>query len=199
VVDPSYFSVACPGAWPTLNNTPPDDRAYADRVHLLDGDGTVLDHATVGWAGAAVPSGRSVERSGLLPAGHDLGLWRTCTASAGSTPGCANALEAPVPTDQPLVVTRDDGGDAVLLSFELNVNESAWRLEIYDLTGMKIRDLGGDALGPGPRRIAWDGRDDRDRATSRDARIALLTVAGPDGAPLRRHRALVVSGCGAGP
>jgi len=196
-VDPGFFAEECVGAWPTLNNTPPAARTYADRVHLLAADGTVLDHATVGWAGAEVAAGRSLERSGLLPAGHGLRLWRASTATVGSTPGCANALEAAPPADAPLVVTTADAG--VRLLFQLHMNECSWRAVIYDLTGMRVRDLGGDDLGAGPRRIAWDGRDDQGRALPSAPLIALLTVRGADGARLRRHKALVVWTPGDGP
>ncbi|MBU1072678.1 lamin tail domain-containing protein, partial [bacterium] len=146
-VSPQHFALELPGAWPTLNNTPPADRDYVDRVHLMDAEGTVLDHVTFGWAGAEVPAGRSLERSGLVPAGHDLTLWRVCTATVGATPGCKNALEASVPIDQPLIVAGNAGDDSILFIFQLYARESAWRLEIYDLTGHRIRDLGGDALG----------------------------------------------------
>jgi len=199
VVAPHHYALELPGAWPTLNNTPPADRDFADRVHLLDGAGTVLDHATVGWAGAEVPSGRSLERSGLIPAGHDLMLWRACTAAVGSTPGCENALEASAPVDRPLAVTGGEGGSGVLFVFQLYAREGAWHLEIYDLTGRRVRDLGGDALGAGPRRVSWDGLDDQGREISPEAMIALLTVTGADGARLRRHKVLIVAGNGIGP
>lgn len=195
-VAPRFFAEECPGAWPTLNNTPPADRDYADRVHLLAGDGTVLDHATVGWAGAEVTTGRSLERSGLLPAGHGLRLWRASTAAVGATPGCENALEAAGTTGAALNVALAGDGEGVIITFQLHVSEISWRLEIYDLTGYCLRDLGGDDLGAGPRRIAWDGRDDRGRKIAQEALIALLTVRGADDARLRRHKALIVAGDG---
>jgi len=196
VVSPEHHALEPAGSWPTLNNSAPADREYADRIHLLDDAGTVLDHATVGWAGAAVPSGRSLERSGLAPTGHDLRLWRASTATTGSTPGCENALEAEVPAAGSLVVTGGTGDDGLLFTFALGDPERAWRLEIFDLTGRRVRSLGGDALGAGPRRITWDGADDRGRSLSREAVIALLTVTGADGARIRRIKTLAVVGGG---
>lgn len=199
VVHPDLNAAELLGAWPTLNNTPPDDRDFADRVHLLNTRGVVVDHVTLGWGDAAVRPGRSLERSGLQPAGHVMTLWAPCTAAVGATPGCVNSLEADVTTGDALVVTRIGTGEDILFSFDLFANESGWRLEIYDLTGCRLRDLGGDVLGPGPRRVIWDGRDDAGRPPPSEALVALLVVQGSDGARIRRHKSLVVTTAASGP
>ncbi len=198
LVHPDFNTVELAGSWPTLNNTPPSDRDFADRVHLLDTRGVVVDHVTLGWAGAEVRTGRSLERSGPTPAGHTMTLWGPCTAAVGSTPGCANSLEAVVEDEGALIVTRSDsaGGEApdcIIFSFTLYGSEISWRLEIYDLTGFRLRDLGGESLGPGPRRVFWDGRDDRGRQPPPEALVALLTIQGESGVRLRQHKALVVT------
>jgi hypothetical protein len=198
VVHPDFNAAELSGAWPTLNNTPPDGRDFADRVHLLDQEGIVVDHVTLGWAGAEVMIGRSLERSGLLPAGSDLSLWGSCTAMVGATPGCANSLEATAFTGGALVVTRTGPEGAVLFSFELSGKEYGWRLEIYDLTGFRLRDLGGDSLGVGPRRVIWDGRDEAGRMPPPEALVALLVILGNDGARVRTHKSLVVTTAASG-
>jgi len=199
VVYPDLNAAELSGAWPTLNNTPPDDRDFADRVHLLNAQDVVIDHVTLGRGGAAVGTGRSLERSGRQPAGHVMTLWAPCTAAVGATPGCVNSLEAKATTGGSLVVTRLGAGENILFSFDLFAKESSWRLEIYDLTGCRLRDLGGDALGPGPRRVVWDGRDDAGRPPPSEALVALLVVQGSDGARIRRHKSLVVTAAASGP
>ena len=194
VVEPLHFATELPGTWPTLNNTSTEGRDRADRVHLLDESGIVIDHATVGGAGLDVRRDRSLERTGTLPSGHALSLWGTCTAIVGSTPGCANSLEARIDGDGLFTVGPLPAGaeGGAVFSFLLTAGERSWRLRIYDLRGHLLRDLGGDALGPGPRRLVWDGSGDDGRLLPAGPAVALLTVTGADGARLRGHKALLV-------
>lgn len=199
-VEPHFNAVELDGAWPTLNNTPPEGRDYADRVHLLDPGGTVADHVTVGDAGAPVSIGRSLERGGPRPAGHPSALWGPSTATAGATPGCVNSREAEPAAVGAFTaqVQPPELGEGVGFSFDLHDNERAWSVVIYDLAGFVLRNLGGDALGSGPRRVVWDGRDEVGGAPPPEPLVALLTVYGADGARARTERLLVVTADAAG-
>ena len=96
------------GSWPALNNSPADGRPYAERVHLCDAEGTVLDHATLGARGTVLTRGRSQERRAAAAPGDPADLWGTCMAAAGATPGCRNSLESPlhVPPCRPGGIAR---------------------------------------------------------------------------------------------
>ena len=157
--------------WPTLNNTAPTGRPYADRVYLGAVDGTVLDHVTVGLGNGKAPSGRSLER---LPDG----TWRPATAPAGATPGCP-PLATPEVGSGGLELTPNpfsavDGDGALHVNLSVPDEAVGWELRVYDLWGHRVRDLGGDDLGPGPREAVWDGGDDDGRALPAGGYVAVL-------------------------
>ncbi|MCB1182120.1 lamin tail domain-containing protein, partial [bacterium] len=88
---PAAVVVAVSG-WPSLNNTPPAGRPYADRLLLCDPRGVVLDAVT--WGGGGFPeteTGRSLERTSPEPVNPGAEAWAPCTAAAGATPGCPNS------------------------------------------------------------------------------------------------------------
>jgi glucose/arabinose dehydrogenase len=66
------------------------------------------------------------------------------------------------------------------VAFEYTLGaESAVQLVIYDLRGRRVRDVFGPvAQGPGPHRLAWDGRDRAGRVAGAGIYVAALTVGG---------------------
>lgn len=177
--------------WPTLNNTAPDNRSFADRLHLQDPSGTTVDHVVIGGAAAPDAPGRSLERASADPL-HPAGApWAVSTAGPGSTPGCANSvvLSAQLPPGGGLELTprviAAQGGGGLHAIFVLQADRVGWRLRLYDLWGMLVRDFGGDELGPGPRDLLWDGRDDHGGVLPAGGYVFLLETWGPDGVPER--------------
>jgi len=176
-------------SWPSLNNTPPPSRNFADRLLLGDDQGRVLDHVTVGDAGGEAPAGRSLER-------RDLVRWRPATAVAGATPGCPPFMP-PTADDALFLVSPNpfhpgvDPG-AASLCFSVPADGEGWELRIYDLWGQLVRDLGGDDLGPGAREVVWDGHDDEGVAVTEGGYVALLVWRGGGRMPRPAHRRLVV-------
>jgi hypothetical protein len=96
--------------------------------------------------------------------------------------------EVPAP-DLP-ISTRDEEGETVVTSpLDLRVRpvpaagevelvtrgtgEGAYRLEVFDVTGRRVRDLGPFV---GARAVAWDGRDDRGAAVGPGVYFARLTA-----------------------
>jgi hypothetical protein len=71
-----------PGSWPTLNNSPPAGRDFADRVWLARGDGTVMDHVVLDPADGppATPAAASWERLARRPANPETANWGYSTA-----------------------------------------------------------------------------------------------------------------------
>ena len=165
---------------------------------MQDPGGTTVDHVVIGAAAGPDVPGRSLERASaesLHPAGVP---WAASTAGPGSTPGCANSVS--------LVDRRQPGGSLELAPpvldaraggslhaiFVLAADRVGWRLRLYDLWGMPVRDFGGDALGAGPRDLLWDGRDDQGQAVPAGGYVFLLETWGPDGVPERLRRLCAV-------
>ncbi len=183
--------------WPSLNNTPPSSRAHADRVYLADPDGVVLD--TVAWGGEhqELPDrDLSLERIGPEAVNPGAANWMVCTAQAGSTPGCVNSV-TPGPAGAvagsglrvvPPVLDRITGPTAVHLKFTLVGAETSWEVRLFNLWGDGVRDFGGDARGPGPRDLVWDGHTDSGWQVGPGAYLVWLETRSASGLVQRREK-----------
>ena len=189
------------GSWPTLNNTAPESRPYADRVLLADSSGTVIDHVTIEAAYPGSDDGRSWERRTWLAPLGGAAVWAPSLGAAGSTPGCANSVAVPTAPQNgeqlldamPAVADRAAGESVIHLRFEVPRTADGWDLAIFDLDGRRVRDLGGDRLGSGPRSIFWDLHDDAGRDVSSGGFVAVLRMsAGGQSGPVVDRRLLVI-------
>lgn len=158
-------------SWPTLNNTAPPGRDFADRLYLGDRDGTVLDHVTLGLGSGRVATGRSVERAADL-------TWQPATSMLGCTPGCL-----PPPTPQlaagelhlePNPFSGRQGDGTLRIHLQVPAGAEGWVLRVFNLWGRVVRDLGGDDLGPGPRLVLWDACDDAGRSLAPGGYVAVV-------------------------
>jgi hypothetical protein len=198
---PAVFSAELPGGWPSLNNSPPAERSFADRVYLGDGSGSVWDHATLGAQGHEVPQGRSWERVAPTPRGAPARNWGPATISLGATPACRNSL---TPKDEgsgtlylspnPFYPRNADQAGVLHIQFVLQLGESGWDMCIFDLWGRQVRDLGGDRLGPGPRDVVWDGRDNEGGFVEMGAYVVLLRTYDGGGQIMTGSKRLAVVG-----
>lgn len=148
--------------WPALNNTDGED-GFADAVVLRDAAGRVVD--AVRYKGAWGVPGRSLERLVTDPDLRGL-LWAACKDPARATPGRANSAVGPplvraIIDIQPNPFSPDGDGHEDSLGIGLEVPEGhvGFRAALFDLDGRRRRTLAADRLGPGPRRLLWDGRD----------------------------------------
>lgn len=189
-----------PSPWPSLNNASASSRDFADRIWLADARQNVIDHLAWEGPGTAVvpapPGGISLERIADLPRQPGASLWDACTAQAGSTPGCGNSLatEAGPGTGfrvEPRILDPGAGAPVLHARCELPPGAEGLQLRIYDLGGTRVRDLGSDRLGPGPRDLIWDGRDDQRREVPAGGYVFAATIRGAGGGILRRERQLV--------
>ena len=187
--------------WPSLNNTIPADRNFADRIYLIDPGGDVIDHVTWGGVhpviGGDSGAGVSLERAAIDPRNPGISNWAACTSLTGSTPGCSNSvsLKADIPVElavHPRILDPGAGHSTVHFLFTLTAPESGWDLRVFDLWGVVVRDLGGDSRGAGPRDLLWDGRDDGGRAAPPGGYIVLLETRNSTGVRLGRAKALLV-------
>ncbi len=192
---PEARVAAAVGGWPSLNDTPPASRAFADRVYLGGDDGVVLDHVTL--VDAEAPQRRSWERVAPTWRGPLAAGWRPATAPAGSTPTCANSVAFAGETAGGLLAdpnpfSRATDVGATHLQFTVGAGAQGWQLRIYDLWGRLVRDLGGDDLGEGPRDVPWDGCDDTGHPVAAGGYVAALRLLGPGGSVVSGGRRLVV-------
>jgi len=173
-------------SWPSLNNSPPDSREYADRLYLGDRHGVVLDHVTLGERGTRLPAGRSLERVALSPRGATARNWGPATTALGGTPACGNSIATLPASSATLTLVPNPfmpGGlqdSALHIQFQLTSGSNGWEVRIFDLWGRLVRDLGGDELGAGPRDLLWDGRDDQGDLVEAGAYIVLLRLFNSD-------------------
>jgi hypothetical protein len=188
-----------PGAWPSLNNTVPADRSFADRVYLGNAAGGVVDHVILGAFGSEVPAGRSLERIARIPPGDPLRNWQVATSSLGATPVCMNSVSGPQLDSESFTLLPNpfrptgSGPESVLhLRFVMTTEEEGWDARIFDLWGHAVRDLGGDRLGPGARDVLWDGRDDGGNLQSEGAYIILLRTYNMQAQLMRAQKRLAV-------
>lgn len=187
--------------WPTLNNSAPDSRAWADRILLADSSGTIIDHVTIDDGYPGSDDGRSWERRSWWPPAGGASNWASSLAAAGSTPGCPNSVAAPEAAGErdallnavPPVADRAAGDVAIHLGFSVPEGSDGWELVVYDLDGRQVRDLGGDRHGAGPRNVFWDLRDDAGRAASAGGFVAALRLtSGRTAGPAIARRVLVI-------
>jgi len=193
--DEDEWRVLPMAGWPSLNNTPPDGRLYADRLCLADPQGVIIDAVAWGGAGHELPDrGVSLERIGVEPVNPGAANWTVCTARIGSTPGCPNSVTVGADVSangavlriQPPVLDQQGGVPVVHLSFLLASPEVAWELQIFNLWGDGVRDFGGDARGAGPRDLLWDGCNDQGRAVGPGAYLVWLETRSEAGVVQRR-------------
>lgn len=187
------------GTWPTLNNSAPESRLFADRVYLGDRQGWVLDHVTLGTPETleSLGAGLSWERIALRPGNPAAENWAPCTDLAAGTPGCTNSVTLPwgVPLRleiSPVLLDPQLGVSTQHLRFPVDPPAAGWWLRIFNTWGEMVRDLGGDLYGPGPRDLVWDGRDDRGLSLPQGAYLVSLELRGAEGQVLRRVSSLSV-------
>jgi hypothetical protein len=187
--------------WPSLNNSPPENRAFADRLYLAGPTGDVIDHLTFSAGGArsggSSEAGVSLERLAPAPRNPGSANWAPCTAQAGSTPGCPNSVAAfgEIPLGfkvEPRILDPSRGVTAVHFLFTLTGNQVGWDLRVFDLWGGLVRDFGGESLGPGPRDLIWDGRDDRGQPAGSGGYLVLLESLDTGHRCLARKKVLMV-------
>lgn len=169
--------------WPSLNNSAPADRDFADRILLGNANGDVLDHVTLGGSnhliGGEAPAGVALERMSPNATNPGASNWGPSTSLTGGTPGCPNSLTPGTAfsggfSADPRVLDRLSGATAMHLRFDLAPGNDGWELRIYALDGALVKDFGGDRRGPGPRHLVWDGTDDRGRPALPGAYVCLL-------------------------
>lgn len=190
-----------PGAWPTLNNSPPESRSFPDRLWLAGPAQMVVDHVFLNEEGLAtgiqLDEGKSLERLGVWPAGPGSTNWSVCTHPVGSTPGCLNSVFRATTSRIDLHLVPEfldlhSGITSLHVRFTLESPATGWAVRVYDLWGGLVRDLGGDGLGPGSRDLIWDGRNDEGKVLFSGGYVVILEAFDEAGTTLEKAKALAV-------
>jgi hypothetical protein len=179
--------------WPSLNNSPPESRDFADRIYLSNPAGDVIDHVTLKGDSE---TGQSQERLAEFPSNPRAVNWAASTSLVGSTPGCPNSvsLSRPVPagfTVWPRILDPASGSTTVHFLITLIGGQTGWDLRVFDLWGGLVRNFGGDDLGPGPRDLPWDGTDDQGRKVPPGGYVAVLQLRNASGQVLSGNKVLL--------
>lgn len=178
--------------WPNLNNSPPAGRPFADRLYLADSLGVVIHQVTLPSDGeGGAQKGISWERDGTDD--H----WRPSLAPPGSTPGCLNSVTGGEWASGALVVQprlMDSAGESPWFNihFPVPVESTGWHVEIYNLWGEQVRDLGGQNRNWDEVDLVWDGCGDDGQQVIAGAYIVVLLLAYGEHAPGPVARTLVV-------
>ncbi|UCE03946.1 MAG: lamin tail domain-containing protein [Candidatus Latescibacterota bacterium] len=171
--------------WPSLNNSD-GDAGWADQVVLRDPRGIVQDALfyRASWGGGR---GRSIERLTEDPDARGL-LWSVSKDPSGSTPGRPNSASAPPSAHvelhlepNPFSPNQDGDSDLVGIAFHVPSGFRGFRLSVFDTGGRRRRTVAADRLGPGPRRLVWDGADDAGNIMTTGAYIVHLELIGGSG------------------
>jgi len=193
----SHVLRSMPSSWPSLNNSAPEGRDFSDRVYLADDQG-VVDHVTL--PGDEYPGdldGHSWERSSHDPGSFLWSRWRVGVAPEGGTPGCENSVASLAGFStglevQPAMLDSRLSSEVVHIRFRLEAGQRGWHLEIFDLWGAMVRDLGGAESGPGPGEVLWDGCDDGGRSLTSGGYVVLLLTSQEEGVFHPAQKRLVV-------
>jgi hypothetical protein len=188
-------------SWPTLNNSAPEGRDFADRLYLCDSDGCIIDHVTLGWEIPGLvqdmPDGHSLERVGLSAGTTESSIWAPSLAQSGSTPGCTNSVNMIEVVRSslnlsPQLLDPAQGVSSLNIGFEVTSPGVGWDLRLFDLWGNLVRDLGSEMHGAGPRQLLWDGRDDAGGQLPSGAYVVLLRIKNSAGSIVVREKKLAV-------
>jgi len=149
--------------FPTL-----DDRG--DTVSLSSADGYLSERIayTSHWGGR---EGVSLERVNTMDILSGAANWGSSVDARGSTPGVRNSIyqgEAGGETSLwtvPEVFSPDGDGreDRTVIGYSLPVSRARVRIEVYDVTGRRVKVALDQAESGGQGLIVWDGRDEGGR------------------------------------
>jgi hypothetical protein len=152
------------GAFVSQYGMPPDASA---RVVHLRGDGTL----SAAWPVEGTAIADSVSQLRLLSASHGaaIALWQTdgfpteFRALRLSAEGGANAGVTPALARGGLLAFPDPSSGPTRLAFSL-ARAGVARVDVFDVSGRRVRALVSGTLPAGAHERTWDGRDDDGRA-----------------------------------
>jgi hypothetical protein len=180
--------------WPSLNNSD-GDAGFADWVVLRDPAGVPQDAVfySGSWRHGA---GHSLERVTPDPDVRGL-LWATSQSISGATPGRVNTEHAPPAPragvrlePNPFSPDGDGRDDQLHVVLEIPEGFEGFRAQVFDLSGERRAHLGADRLGPGPRRLLWDGKDSGSNPLPTGIYVLHLEVFSKSGKTFREVRTL---------
>lgn len=181
------------GGWPVLNDG--GDAGIADVVELYDETG-VLEERVEYENLVGDERGRTIERfSALVCSSIAGGVWHMCASAEGSTPGAENSIGGePGPpgllevSPNPFCPRRDG---YVSFSCSLGEGETGLLVRIFDMGGLEVRRLFGEAGGARFFSCRWDGRHAGGSIVRTGLYICVYEFVGSGGAVCRTEKRCV--------
>lgn len=160
----SIRSIVMQTGYPQLNND-------GDAVVVRNAGGITSDSVRYEENWSTMP-GISLERIRLSGESNGSLHWGNCVDPSGGTPGRINSLFyivlAPrveiLVSPNPFSPDGDGWEDEAVIEFNLPMETSHIRLEIYDRTGKRIKTLLNHQPAGSAGSVTWDGRDDEGKS-----------------------------------
>jgi len=180
---------------PTLNND-------ADVLYLLTPAGGWLEQApyTKDWLEGEEWRYPSLERINVALDSRLAENWGPCVSGQGATPGRTNSIFAPMGKHQvslhispnPFSPDGDGREDHTVIELKQDLNAARARVEIYTVSGRKVRTLLNDRFTGATLSVVWDGRDDQRQALRMGIYIVFIQLLNDRQGILKEYKDTVV-------
>jgi hypothetical protein len=169
-------------SFPTLNND-------YDDLKILSPSGRIVDRVTYsdGWMGREVEAGVSLERINPLISSSLAENWAASVNLRGGTPGEQNSVYVEKKTSESLVdidpnpFSPDGDGfeDVTILNCSLPILTGFLTIDIYDISGRKIKQLTNRLPVSQKGQVIWDGKNEDGRVSRIGLYIIVVRVYDP--------------------
>lgn len=167
---------------PTLNND-------GDKITIFSASGRMMERVNYShvWMGRETGNGISLERIRPDVSSDLADNWSACVDISGGTPAHQNSIYVEGPTDQtdfsvhPNPFSPDEDGfeDYSIIDFKLPFATGFMTVDIYDITGRRIRRLA-DYVPVGQKgSFIWNGKDSQERMARMGIYIILCRIFDP--------------------
>lgn len=161
-----------PGSFPSLKNT-------GDGIFLFDLTGSIIDSLiyTQNWP---LSKGRSTEKFKPEYSSADSSSWGLSVNAQGYTPGSQNSIHFETIPDRgsvkfepnPFSPDMDGRDDILFIKYNLPYENSALKVQIFDITGRKIATPSWNRAVAQNGVLYWDGRN----STGQRARMGIYII-----------------------
>jgi hypothetical protein len=176
------YKITIVKSFPTLNND-------YDDLKILSPSGRIVDRVTYSdsWMGREVEAGISLERINPLISSSLAKNWAASVNLRGGTPGELNSVFVEKKTSESLVniepnpFSPDGDGfeDVTILDYSLPILTGFLTIDIYDITGRRIKQLTNRLPVSQKGQVIWDGKNENGRVSRIGLYIIVIRVYDP--------------------
>ena len=174
--------IAIVKSFPTLNND-------YDDLKILSPSDRIVDRVTYSdsWMGRKVGAGVSLERINPLISSYLAENWAASVHLRGGTPGELNSVFVEKKTSESLVNIKpnpfspdgDGFEDVTIFDYSLPILTGFLTIDIYDITGRKIKQLTNRLPVAQKGQVIWDGKNEDGRVSRIGLYIIVVRVYDP--------------------